>query len=112
MATTVTVSNPAPNNDDVWGRHRIVVLDVEIDDAYASGGLAFDPKDHAGEGTGTPLAVMPVAQAVTSLFVPVYDAANAKLVLLVGDADGGMAEAAADSTFAGEVVRVLVIFGA
>lgn len=73
----LTVSNVDSFSQDVWGRHRIAVVEVTFDSSYPTGGESFTPAD-AGMAEFTFVQVSPDADS-TAGYVVQYDYVAQKL---------------------------------
>lgn len=98
---------------DVWGRHRVAIVEVTFDDSYDLGGESFTPAD-AGMAEFSFVQASVDADSTPGLVVQYDYAAQALVVLGVEqDADDSttdpLDEAADQTDLEGLTVRVLCV---
>lgn len=87
MASLVWAKNPDP--DDVWGRHRVTHWTLTLSaTAYVTGGFAVTGQTFGIKGVLGMEVIAGTPPSTTSLYVPFYNSATAKLQLFgTGSAD-------------------------
>ena len=108
----LTISNVNAIADDIWGRHKVRIVDVTFDSSYPTGGESFTA---ANVGLAELHMVLSIPKAATTNHVVQYDYTNSKLKVLgvEQDADGATVEPLDEETNTADlstlVVRVLCI---
>lgn len=113
MAATVSTSpaNDARGND-VWGRRRVHVFEVDLDASYPTGGESLGLAALGVQNQANATVFVTQVAPVDAGYVFVYDAADDKLVVFWVDTtvDGAALAEVADTTDLSDVtVRLLVV---